>query len=1102
LTKSRFMDFVRSDFNDLLANEGTTDMERPLSHYFVATSHDTFQNIPTDKPGSSVWGKNGLVSSPEEAFAESFYTTLYRGARCLEVLVWDGPNQGEPFVGSTEDSSKNIRFQECLNAIAYFLKEEPSAFPILLKIENHCSTKVQSVMAQQIRETLGRSKYLYEPRQSLQNEEFVMPSPAEARGKVVLMAKRPRGGSSQSGARVIHDDYDADNEDWEPLSSPSQIRYFDEEEESGAYEGVVVGFSERGPIRSADPQAVALAPSALLEKAEQERSAARVIAEEAKERSAQLEGQARKKEQEALVLAQKVSLSDETKKLKSDRSPVSAGTLSFEEEKCGKDDEGVEIHEVLSDILEANSQEYVKAALEAMDTAKRAASHKKALNRAEEQLNHAKKNLNSSQDNIDHLIIESQKAKQRATANREHADAARARMEHVHNLLRSSEETSTSAETVVVTALTEAKISEKRATDAEARAAKAQANATKDRARSDEETKKEEELEQKVTSLVTKCKEASRQVKEGRQRVEKLAQGLDRAIEQIRLIESSSNYRNEVSSGTIPSGSGSKHGGSFVDKRATKVAEREALAEKLRQASADLKRAEEDKMRYQNSFEELNQVLRLQTELSSKMRKVADRSAHVAEELAEHAEEEREAADLRKTARQRAEANVQNRGTHKESLQTQFQESKRAVSEATALAEKSRKRANELEDELEQAKDFTRLTQIVEEREWGRKEAQSYYDYALAEKKEKDSKMLRQKALVDASDEVRDATSKKSSVDLNRIQRKKIPHQDAIDTYNDAVVESRRADEAKLKAEGAAKVAEEKSNISRRAREYKEKMDRVVEIPPKLAAQTLLHSLRHFHWEKSAKLSNAHYHSIAFHVLHRMIEAQPDFQQRGVRTFTQSRLCRIFPSWNDATKNQISNHDPIFPWSLGCQLVSMNYGSPDEQLLASEGMFRRNASCGYVLKPPQLFGPRRERELQRWSVKILGAYHIPRAGSNGRRQNTLPITPVIRLTLHSGEKGALPFTFETRPSTSKGGDPLLYSEENLCSFDVGNAWVAMATFTVLDKSGEKNDFIAGAAVPVSCFQEGYRSVALFDAHHSRTGLFKFASLLVHVTRMN
>ena len=51
-----------------------------------------------------------------------------------------------------------------------------------------------------------------------------------------------------------------------------------------------------------------------------------------------------------------------------------------------------------------------------------------------------------------------------------------------------------------------------------------------------------------------------------------------------------------------------------------------------------------------------------------------------------------------------------------------------------------------------------------------------------------------------------------------------------------------------------------------------------------------------------------------------------------------------------------------------------------------------------------------------------------------------------------------------------------------------------------DSSHENSeDFIAAAAVPISCLQEGYRSIALFDSNHMRCGSHAYSCLLTKET---
>lgn len=69
--------------------------------------------------------------------------------------------------------------------------------------------------------------------------------------------------------------------------------------------------------------------------------------------------------------------------------------------------------------------------------------------------------------------------------------------------------------------------------------------------------------------------------------------------------------------------------------------------------------------------------------------------------------------------------------------------------------------------------------------------------------------------------------------------------------------------------------------------------------------------------------------------------------------FNRRNLSRIYPK---GTRLLSSNFDPLPYWLVGCQMVALNYQAKDRALMFSRAMFRQNARCGYVLKPPAIRG--------------------------------------------------------------------------------------------------------------------------------------------------
>ena len=539
-------------------------------------------------PNSSLNGKSAYqkVKKPSDLNAvneQCYAAALLRGVRCLELDLWDGLDGREPVIAKQKPqtpSDKRLPVAIVLKIIRQFLQQHPYTFPILLKLENHCCTLVQQRLAQLLYTHLGKDNYIATP--SLQHYDLdasvALPSPDILRGKVVIIGKRPK--KVISGRNVRKDDFDVDND---KFSDKGKYLDVDEDEDKEQY-GRIVGFNTKGPVRSHDADALERSPDELLFMAEEEADRAHKAAQESHAQTSQLEREAQQYEKRAAHWAQRsgltrgeiqrraacfsqgTSLVDIVNDRNLAENSVDNGYLNGEE-KSAKE-EGLEVHEVLPGFLEGNKEKYQQAAQDAMECAGREAQAHTVLQEKEEALRMAIANLEMSRKRESTVADSAKRAAAEARSHFEHAESARERVEQVRELLQSSRDQSSSAGTVVQTALTEAKISEKRAADAEARAARAAQSAEKDRKRADDETKKEESLEQEVNSLHSRCVTATESAKAARERVEKAAAMLDRVNEDIRVIETSSQYRTE-------SQEGGRNGGDFVAKHAAKIEERE-----------------------------------------------------------------------------------------------------------------------------------------------------------------------------------------------------------------------------------------------------------------------------------------------------------------------------------------------------------------------------------------------------------------------------------------------------------------------------------------------------------------------------------------------
>ncbi|XP_065908200.1 1-phosphatidylinositol 4,5-bisphosphate phosphodiesterase beta-4-like isoform X2 [Dysidea avara] len=217
-----------------------------------------------------------------------------------------------------------------------------------------------------------------------------------------------------------------------------------------------------------------------------------------------------------------------------------------------------------------------------------------------------------------------------------------------------------------------------------------------------------------------------------------------------------------------------------------------------------------------------------------------------------------------------------------------------------------------------------------------------------------------------------------------------------------------------------------------------------------------------------------------------VLSAKPvEFAKYNARQFT-----RIYPA---GKRINSSNYLPDWYWSAGCQIVALNYQTPDLPMQLNFAKFEQNLKCGYILKPSilqhakvipfNMFDQRYGDTVpSKITIKILSGLFL------SERLNMVDIE-MFGLPVDTVRKGVMKTRYQVGPHPEWNNH-----DETFVFKKVILPEMCLLRISVAD---DKGDLIGQRVLPLSMIRSGYRFVTLRDKHSQPlllTSLFVFIKI--------
>ena len=188
--------------------------------------------------------------------------------------------------------------------------------------------------------------------------------------------------------------------------------------------------------------------------------------------------------------------------------------------------------------------------------------------------------------------------------------------------------------------------------------------------------------------------------------------------------------------------------------------------------------------------------------------------------------------------------------------------------------------------------------------------------------------------------------------------------------------------------------------------------------------------------------------------------------------YNKMQVSRLYPK---GARVDSSNYMPQIFWNSGCQMVALNFQTPDLPMQLNQGKFEYNGGCGYLLKPE--FMCREDRQFDPFSETgidgVVAATCEVRVIS-GQFLSDKKIGTYVEVDMFGLPADTIRKEFRTKVVPLNGLNPQ-YDEDPFIFRKVVLPELAVLRFGVYDE----NDKLLGQRIlPFNDLQMGYRHVAL------------------------